>query len=237
MPGPARAARLAFASCCGGLCVLIALSGCTHATRGPTGDPLVGEIHPKPGFAPTPTKNKTTSSSRSGVPAIPTATSATSPAEIAQSRPEPLDDPLVGGRPLNIPGGPTGQPAGSWQGTLTSGQGGKINPGLGAPELTARPLPPAPPPNPGGPQPGVVPAGSWRSPYAGLGYEQLQEQLIARRVAWQRQESFPGGWKFACSVPNPFNPNFSRTYEATARDYKSAILAVLEQIDRDRPPR
>jgi hypothetical protein len=53
----------------------------------------------------------------------------------------------------------------------------------------------------------------------------------------QHQETIPGGWKFTCSVPNPSNPDFSRTYEATARDYRSALIAVLDKIDSDRPPR
>jgi hypothetical protein len=229
-PGRARAVRLALVSCYGALGLLAALSGCQN-TRAPKGDPLVGDIHPKPGFGPAPPAGKT-SRSASGVPAIPTATAATSPAEIAQSGPQPLDDPLTGGRPLGIPGGGAGQTTGGWQGTPTAGPGGKVNPGLGAPEMVARPLPPAPPPNPG-----VVPAGSWHSPYAGLSYEQLQDRLSARKVTMQHQETVPGGWKFTCSVPNPFNPDFSRTYEATARDYKSALIAVLDKIDSDRQPR
>src|SRR5947209_5775051 len=83
----------------------------------------------------------------------------------------------------------------------------------------AQPLPP----DPGGVPAGVVSAGAWQSRYAGMSYEQLQDQLSARKVTVQHQETIPGGWKFTCSVPNPFNPDFSRTYEATARDYRSAL--------------
>jgi hypothetical protein len=65
-------------------------------------------------------------------------------------------------------------------------------------------------------------------------YDQLQGQLKARGVAWQRQETWKDGFKFTCQIPNPANPHVHRTYEATAGDYLAAIQAVLEQMDRER---
>lgn len=65
-------------------------------------------------------------------------------------------------------------------------------------------------------------------------YEQIQAQLTARGVKWQRQETWGDtGWKFSCSVPNKQNPFISRTYEAQAPTYLAAVQAVLEQIDRE----
>ena len=67
--------------------------------------------------------------------------------------------------------------------------------------------------------------------------DDLERRLKARQVTWWRGETSQGGYKFSCTVPNPVRPDFSRFYEATRTDFKSAILAVLEQIDRDRQPR
>ncbi len=66
-------------------------------------------------------------------------------------------------------------------------------------------------------------------------YEQAQERLAARGVAWQRLETGgeQGEWKFSCSIPNRQNPNVSRTYEARACDFLTAIRAVLDQIDKE----
>jgi hypothetical protein len=78
----------------------------------------------------------------------------------------------------------------------------------------------------------AVPA--WQTRGALPDYDELQRRLGAHKVNWQRQETFQGGFKFSCTVPNPVRPDFTRLYSATARDYKSAVLSVLEQIDRDR---
>ena len=66
-------------------------------------------------------------------------------------------------------------------------------------------------------------------------YEQAQAYLASRGVNWQRLETFgdQGEWKFSCSIPNPQNRLISRTYEARARDYLSAIRAVIDQISRE----
>ena len=75
------------------------------------------------------------------------------------------------------------------------------------------------PPPPSSPPPGQPPA------------DNLQNQLKARGVAWQRAENVAGGVKFTCIVPNPQNPQVSRAYEAIGPDYPAAVLAVLWEID------
>jgi hypothetical protein len=68
-----------------------------------------------------------------------------------------------------------------------------------------------------------------------LSYEQAQAQLAAHGVTWQRLETTgDNSWKFSCSVPNPQNKFISRTYEGQARDYLSAMRAVLDQIAKER---
>ena len=106
--------------------VLATLSGCTSLggrsspkSEAPP-DPLVGDIVPK-GYGPgAPAAPGTATKSKTGVPALPTATSSPSPAEIVQ-RGQP--DPLLGDQqPLRI-GNQTGtaQPVGSWQPGGTTG--------------------------------------------------------------------------------------------------------------------
>ena len=67
-----------------------------------------------------------------------------------------------------------------------------------------------------------------------LDFDQAQAQLRARGVLWQRLETVneTSNWRFVCSVPSRQNPNKHRTYEATGRNYLSAVQAVVEEIDR-----
>ncbi len=81
------------------------------------------------------------------------------------------------------------------------------------------------------------PSGVLASSAAGMSYDQLQDALAKFNPRSQRQETVPGGFKFTCEIPNPQRPEFSRHYEATARDYRSALLAVVEQVGRDRQGR
>jgi hypothetical protein len=63
------------------------------------------------------------------------------------------------------------------------------------------------------------------------------ELLKARGVTWYRVEPSPdnsGDFKFSCSVPNPSNPNIRRMYEAQGQDQRTAMLAVLAQMDQER---
>jgi hypothetical protein len=101
----------------------------------------------------------------------------------------------------------------------------------------APPPPPSPAPAPAAP---AEPVATHNIVLANGGqitsYEQAQAQLAARGVSWQRLETWgdQGDWKFSCSIPNPQNRFISRTYEAQAHDYLSAMRAVLDQINKDR---
>jgi hypothetical protein len=210
-------------------CLLLVLNGCSSTQKNTqNGDPLYGESLPKTYGPPAPKAGAATTSKAGGLPALPTATESTSIAALAQG------DPLTGDdrTPLAISAkGPT-QPAGVWQAEGKPAVAQNVGATLKRPEPMAEPLPAATRPVSTA-LPDTVPANSWPSG-AGVSYEQLQDQLTRLKVKWQNQVTFNDGFKFTCIVPNPSNPDFNRTYEATARDYKSAILAVLEQIDRDR---
>jgi hypothetical protein len=71
---------------------------------------------------------------------------------------------------------------------------------------------------------------------AGASAEALVALLQARGVSWYRLETSAetGEIKFTCSVPNATNPNIRRMYEAKARDARTAMLAVLTQMDQER---
>jgi hypothetical protein len=220
--------------CCTAL-ALLPVGGCRSTGGGPnkSGDPLVGEWVPK-GFtaAPAPPRN---TSKGGGVPPLPQATSTSSTAAIAQG------DPLPGSRPLRIN---NGKGSDGWQrlpaeqernpGQLTTGQG---NPAGGVNLRRPEPVPVAPVGQAWQAPGGVVPTSTWPGTSTPSDYDQLQAQLKARGVAWQRLETLSDGYKFTCSVPNPEHPEFSRIYEASARDYRAAIHAALEQIDRSQMQR
>jgi hypothetical protein len=59
--------------------------------------------------------------------------------------------------------------------------------------------------------------------------------LQARGATFQRLETTGDGgeWKYSCSVPHPNNPNIRRNYEASGRDPRSAMVAVLKQMDQE----
>lgn len=63
-------------------------------------------------------------------------------------------------------------------------------------------------------------------------FERAEEQLLRRRVTWQKLESVgeSGEWRFRCSVPNPDNANTERYYDARARSPLAAVQAVLDQM-------
>lgn len=204
------------------------LAGCNPSSRTPpgSGDPLMGEfVPPKYGTGPAPPR--TTKSP--GLPPLPAATAVTAPAALAGG------DPLVGGKDLAIHGA-GGQSDGAWQrpGQRNEAQlSGQTR--EGAKLLT--PTPVATPPEGVRATPGatLTPVATWQGAQGGGSeYDQLQAALRARNVTWQRQETHQDGFKFTCSVPNPERPEFSRVYEATARDYKDAIRAVIEQLDGQR---
>jgi hypothetical protein len=157
-------------------------------------------------------------------------------AAIAQGLRGADEDPLTGAGQRPATNWPGAQQAGAWQVTPTRTPGRSdaltANPGAPGPGFTLRPPQPVAGRTPLAPD--STPAVRLqRSTGGGWDYDQLQGQLKARKVVWQRQEMVGDGFKFTCQVPNPYNRDFNRVYEATARDYKTAIVMVLEQIDRD----
>ena len=157
-----------------------------------------------------------------------------------------INQPLLTSRTLAIDGNkqPT-QPGGSWQNptwnandTDPTGQPVTNAPAGPAGVTLGKPLPSAPsvqalPSSGSTAEVGQTPATSFASPGVVGDYETLQAQLKARKVVWQRQETFGDGFKFTCGVPIP-NSNYQKRYEATARDPRSALAAVLEQMDKER---
>jgi hypothetical protein len=222
----------------GGLFAFALLNGCntfqrSRDTKEP--EPLFGEYHPKSFGSAPPPAGKTTSSRSGGagaIPALPAATSSGSSAAIVSG------DPLIGSHPLGIEDPGRAQPVAAWQGTrqLTSGPpAADMTPNLRPPIVQALP----PDPNAGAAGPGGAQATppAWSALPTAADFDQLQQQLAGRDVIWQRLESYPGGYKFSCMVPKPFERDVNRTYEATAADYRSAIDAVLKKIDNDRQQR
>ena len=55
-----------------------------------------------------------------------------------------------------------------------------------------------------------------------------------KNVVYQQQSNVPGGVRFRCGVANPQDPTVLQAYEAVAADYRSAVIAVLNQIDKSR---
>jgi hypothetical protein len=82
--------------------------------------------------------------------------------------------------------------------------------------------------------PSSVQGASPVSPVAFSAPDPLQAALKARGVISQDQKTLPEGVRFTCRVANPQNPNFVRVYEATGPDYRTAVQAVLDQIDQER---
>jgi hypothetical protein len=70
---------------------------------------------------------------------------------------------------------------------------------------------------------------------SGPGADALLALLQARGVTWYRLETAAdsGEVRFSCFVPNANNPNIRRMYEARARDPRSAMIAILTQMDQE----
>lgn len=202
---------------------VVGLTGCNGNGRLKKDDPLFGDFTPKNGTSP-----NGAGKTKAALPAYPEATATSSTAAMA------MGDPLAGSRPLHIG---DGQSAGGWHGTSGQGHDASLtsNPGGSAVviPLLRRPEPII----------GDTATGTSTTAHSGLGvvpsdfatdYRQLQAELSARRVSWQRLEPYAEGFKFTCAVPNPQNPDFQRIYQATARDAEAAMQAVLLQIDQQR---
>lgn len=241
--------RLACALC---LSVLGTFTGCqmTPVTTPPaqqaTGDPLVGEMHPK-GFTIAPGGGsgvKTNNTKSSALPPYPAATEGSSLAGMS------VGDPLLGTRGTLAINENKGTPiqATGWHATPSFSNNGTPPPpppfynqqpadappgvSLLKPQPIVQPLAdaaPTPPLNSG-----LAQTNSFASPPPVRDYDYLQGKLKERKVIWQRQETFADGYKFICAVQHPTNPNLERQYEAVARDYRAAIGAVLEQMEQQR---
>jgi hypothetical protein len=204
------------------------MSGCAgQHKRESEVDPLVG-----PG--PKGLKAETATKTNSPVPAAPTATSSASTAGMAAG------EPLVGGRTLDIQDtqavgrpqgwqgiGPDGRPLPALAHTGVTTTSGAV---LHRPEPIVEPVPlvQAPPAAAGKAAP--VPAVAAGSPQAAT-LAQLQTQLTARGVTWQRQEVAGTGVRVVCGIPDRANPDNMHIYEATAADAVAALHAVLAKID------
>jgi hypothetical protein len=232
-----------------GLGLLPALVGCSSAPHTHSGDPLFGEYYPKgPNGQPMPpantSPNKTTSA---GVPPYPTTNAASSTAAIAG---------LSGGRPLAIDE-KTGT---NWTLTNTTNTPPNVPAGNGSPIVqpvprdTSGPVasnagtpsnsPPAPVGNSANPPSTILTTGSWTTgphpppnvgPVAPLGTvtpEILQSTLQGKGAVGLKREDTPEGVRVSCYVPQRSNPANLRYLETVARDYPTALQALLQQIDQ-----
>jgi hypothetical protein len=192
------------------------LAGCsTPPNRASTADPLLG-----PALRPTAQATPPSNTPVAVLPPVTAPNSALSTAALASSGSRQFDR----DRDLRI-ADPRSNPANDgWAGQAVGPRGE----GAGT---TLRPPEPVAEPSQRSPVAATTPNSSAANRF--LDFDQAQAQLRARGVLWQRLETVneSGNWRFVCSVPNRQNPNKHRTYEATGRDYLSAVQAVLEEID------
>jgi hypothetical protein len=205
-------------------------AGCSNTNQGHlTGDPLFGEFgikQPGPVSPPapsTPPASKTQASlPPNGLPPIPTAQFSSSPAALAAG-------PLPGARPLAIDG----------SGGLATGGNNNIIPastnGAGLKPIVL-PVPRETAPNS---LPVVPAAGSgsatsppgpaWGSPAADPDAA-IREQLKARGVLYSKVDTVPEGVRLSVIVPKRGEPDATRVFEATGRDFNSAAQAILQKL-------
>jgi len=219
------------------VCALLVASGCANDARSRNDDPLTGGGLALPGRGSDPAGAPshaadagaaTTSAPRTGVPPLPVPSSATSNAALAGGAFQPLDS----ARELRIGNGNASGNAvpASWRdpgdgtkATLSQPQPEQSRPVAGQPtssSTTRQESRPAPAPLAGA---------------AGASADALLALLQARGVTWHRLETSGDSrdWKYSCSVPNTNNPNIRRMYEAHGRDARTAMAAVLAQMDQE----
>jgi hypothetical protein len=206
-------------SCAAG--VLLALPGCQapNESRAKDYDPLMGGKVPEKtygvGMTPMPPQNRAGTT-----PALPGTVASKSNAHMNNP------DPLLGGKaPLAIDDQQkqpaTVQPAGTWQ-ALPPVQ-------LNKPDQAITPVPPPQFQSQNAPQAQPLPANNTQVSYTDAA--QLEAALKQHGVIWQDQKVQADGTHFLFGVANPYDANFSRTYETVAPDYRAAVLALLEQLD------
>jgi hypothetical protein len=222
-----------------GCLVLLFVTGCAEDNR-MAYDPLLGNVPAAPP-GPVPAPNGQASAQPANPPAapagpLPALAAPNATASNAALAGAPAQSPLEGGSPLRIEdprspdannrtwmGQPIGVPPPDPRSPLP---GGSSPPGAQGVPLAPGPAPVQPVSAQAAGSPGSASISS---------YEQAQVQLAAHGVTWQRLETWgDNGWKFSCSIPNPQNKFISRTYEAQARDYLSAMRAVLDQVSKER---
>lgn len=208
-----------------GLSLLIAfMVGCASMNGSTTGtvstDPLFGPaIDRKAGD-----KVPAVKGSVAVLPPMPAPAAAASNAALASGTHRLLTD----DNDLRIGPRPGGAPQDSWASTNPGGAQPNRNSGavLRNPEPTSeftRDREPAP---------AAVPVSREEKPNST--YEQVQAELTARGVLWQKLDRIgENEWKFSCIVPNKRDPRLRRTYVAGANDSLAAMRAVLEQMDAD----
>lgn len=253
--------RRGLASLCAALGLgLATLSGCNSTPKQHTGDPLMGEpIQPKgPNGQPLPPVN-IPAKQTSALP-YPESNSASSNAAIAANTGAPYGTTLAGGRDLAIGDGTrpswiinTGQQ--NYQGPIvqpvprdTSAPAGNNPFGVvpnntpsnnifGAPPTAAAPNTTSP----------TIATASWTAdnplsrgtapsgPVAPLGTtttDVLVSTLQGKGAIGLRQENVLEGVRVSCYVPSRTNSQDLRHLETTARDYPTALQAILQQIDQ-----
>lgn len=199
-------------------CGLALIIGCANDSRRSSADPLIGGEAPLP-----PRKETAANPPRSDVPPLPAPSSATSNAALAGGAFQPLDptrDLRIGSNDGNANGG-------AWRGPAAASSP-PTTPATDATrstQLASQPRPASAPVS------GVVQVGG--PPSAST--DALMALLQARGATFQRLETTAedGEWKYSCSVPHASNPNIRRTYEARGRDPRSAMAAVLRQMDQE----
>lgn len=200
-------------------CVLVGASlllqtGCSTTKPHAKGDPLVGEIHPPGGAPNSPVPPNPASHSKSAaVPPIPSTQGPVTNASLAS---------LDGGRSLAI-GSNTPVSGGQPASYVTPANMPPVSPSPGGPKVMPLPRDTSPP--------AVATTGSVSANQQTN--DLLQAQLKARGVIFQKQDSVPDGVKFVCIVPVP-GSNDNQFFEATARDYPTAVQAVIFQIDQQK---
>jgi hypothetical protein len=222
-PGRANPAHRSFVRRCP-VPLLLMLIGCNslHPSRDP--DPLLGGPALRGTATPSKAQADAPTAPVATLPPLPAPPLGNSNAALASG----IGRPILNNADMRIASTPTAG-ADGWTGQDRSTQGTGNGAVLRQPEVGVQPVAQQTP----------APNSPATPPPRGSGianYEQAQGQLAARGVIWQRLETSGdnGEWRFSCSLPNPNNPRLRRTYEGRARDFLSAIQAVLDQIDRDK---
>lgn len=160
------------------------------------------------------------------LPGLPAPKDSTSPASLASGAVAQLD----GSRDLRL--SDKGDPADTWRKTNSGVSLGNPKPVTddkgGIPEMKPT-LPPVPVAPPGGT--GFMTARETTSTDAAV-LRALEQRGMKGFKLEQVKET--GQWRGIVSIPNPQNPAFKQTYDATGADAQSALRAILDQIDQER---